>query len=71
MNDWARFYLKIIAAVIAIVGGALTINGTGDCGPGVTDCGEFSRRLSFVTLAFGLIGVVYYAWLFVRARRKR
>ena len=71
MKDWLRFAGNVLAALIVVVVTALLLNLTGDCAPDVTNCGEPSRRLSLVILAFGLIGVATYAVLFVPGRRKR
>jgi hypothetical protein len=71
MKDWLQFGGNLVAALVVIVVTALLLNLTGDCAPNVTDCGEMSRRLSVAILAFGLIGVGYYAVLFISQRRKR
>jgi hypothetical protein len=68
---WVRFAGNVFAALVVIGMTVLLLNFTGDCAPEVTNCGEPSRRLSSVVLAFGLIGVGYYAVLFVSRRHKR
>lgn len=66
---WLKFALMLVIWTIFIVAVSLMLNFTGDCVPEVTSCGEGARRLSFAVLAFGVIGLAYYAYVFVRAQR--
>ena len=67
---WLGFSLTVIGWLLAIFAVTMVLNLTGDCGPEVTNCGETPRRISFLVDAFGLIGVGYYAFLFLSGRRK-
>jgi hypothetical protein len=66
---WLKFALTVAVWMVLIVTVSLMLNRTGDCGPAVTNCGEAPRRLSFVVLAFGAIGLAYYSYLFFRQQR--
>lgn len=66
---WLKFGLTIAVWTVLIVTVSLMLNLTGDCGPEMTNCGETQRRLSFVVLGFGTIGLVCYSYLVFRHRR--
>ena len=67
---WLRFGVILAAWLTAIVAITLMLNLTGDCGPDVPNCGETPRRISFVLLAFGLIGIGFYAIRFISRGRR-
>ena len=71
MIDWITFCVKMLIAAAAILFVAFLVNPIGDCAASVVDCGESGRRVSFLVLSFGLIGLSYYAYLFVSGRRRR
>lgn len=70
MKVWFEFALTVFCALVVTLVFAAMLNITGDCMPEVTDCGEFQRRLSFLVLANGAIGLGYYIFLFLRHRPK-
>ena len=70
MKDWIKFIAVAIGWIVMVVTASFLLNFTGDCGPEVANCGEASRRISFVVLAFGLIGLGYYVCLFIRQQRR-
>ncbi len=69
LSDWLRLCLSLLAYAVAIFTVSLMMNLSGDCGPGVENCGETARRLSFVLLAFGAAWLVYLVVRFVRDHR--
>jgi hypothetical protein len=66
---WLKFALTLVIWIAGILTLSLMLNFPGDCGPEVTNCGEGLRRVSFVVLAFGTIGLGYYTYLFLSRRR--
>jgi hypothetical protein len=66
-SDWLKFGVALALSLVAILGMALLLNFTGDCAPGVTDCGEPQRRASFVVLGLGAVWVAYLVVRFVRS----
>jgi len=66
-SDWLKFGLALALSLVAILGIALLLNFTGDCAPGVTDCGEPQRRASFVVLGLGAAWLAYLVIRFVRS----
>ena len=68
-SDWLRLCLSLVGYAVAIIALSLMMSLTGDCGPGVENCGETARRLSFVVLAFGTAWLVYLVVRFVRDHR--
>lgn len=64
-----HFALIALSWLLILIVTANLLNLTGDCAPNVTDCGGFQRRLSSLVLAFGLIGLGFYAYSFARSRR--
>jgi hypothetical protein len=65
--DWLKFGLALCLSVVAIVGIALLLNFTGDCGPAVTNCGEPQRWVSFVVLGVGVVWLAYLVVRFIRS----
>lgn len=63
---WLKFALTVAVWIVLIATVSFMLNFTGDCAPEVTNCGEAARRISFVVLAFGAIGLAYYSYLFFR-----
>jgi hypothetical protein len=70
MKAWMRPVANSLAALAVIAAIVLVLNSTGDCAPEVTDCGESGRSISLLVLVFGLIGIFYYAYLLISARRR-
>jgi hypothetical protein len=68
-SDWLRLGLSLVGYGIATIALSLMMNLTGDCGPGVEDCGETARRLSFVVLGLGAAWLIYLIVRFVRHHR--
>ncbi len=69
-TDWLSFALALVGSIIAIVGIAGLLNFTGDCAPGVTDCGEPQRWASFVVLGLGVLWLGYLVVRFIRSSTK-
>ena len=69
-SDWLTFSLALIGSILAIVVAAGLLNLTGDCGPGVENCGETQRRISFVVLGLGVAWIVYLVVRFIRSPSK-
>jgi hypothetical protein len=64
------FLLALSGIVLATVVASFLLNFTGDCGPEVTNCGETSRRISFVVESLGLLAVIWLVLRFVRHPNK-
>lgn len=69
-SNWFSFALALIGSMVAIIVMAALLNFTGDCAPGVANCGEPQRRLSFVVLGLGLVWLGYLVVRFVRSPTK-
>ena len=69
LTDWLRLCLSLLGYAVAAFAVSLVMNLTGDCGPGVENCGETARWLSFVVLALGAAWLVYLVVRFVRHHR--
>jgi hypothetical protein len=67
--DWLKLALAVLISGAAIVGIALMMNLTGDCAPGVENCGETARHLSWVVLAVGAAWLIYVVVRFIRDHR--
>jgi len=65
--DWLKFGAALALSIVAIVGIALLLNFTGDCAPGVSDCGEPQRLASFAVLALGFAWLAYLVVRFIRS----
>jgi hypothetical protein len=68
-SDWLQLFLSMLGYAAATFALALLMNATGDCGYEVHNCGETSRRLSFVVLALGAAWLIYLVVRFVRDHR--
>ena len=69
LSDWLRLCFSLVASAVATIALALMMNLTGDCGPGIENCGETARRLSYVVLALGSAWLIYLAVRFFRDHR--
>lgn len=65
--DWLKLGLALGLPLVAIVSIALLLNFTGDCAPGVTDCGEPQRVMSFAVLGLGIAWLAYIVVRFIRS----
>ena len=70
LSDWLKLAATLLGVAVVAEIIALMMNFTGDCGPGVENCGETARKLSFVVLGIGAIAAVYVIVRFVRAHRR-
>lgn len=68
--EWFTFGLAISASTFATLILAALLNVTGDCFPDVPNCGESSRRASFVVLGVGVLWLAYLVIRFVRSPKK-
>ena len=66
-SDWLSFALAVVGSIIAIVVAVGLLNFMGDCAPGVTNCGEPQRQVSFVVLGLGVIWLAYLVVRFIRS----
>jgi hypothetical protein len=70
LSDWGKLAATILV-VLALAGIlALMMNLTGDCGPGVEQCGETGRKLSFAVLGAGAACALFLVVRFVRTHRR-
>ena len=67
LSNWLTFCLAFVGSTIAILAAAVLLNLTGDCAPSVMDCGETSRRVSFVVLGVGVLWLAYLIVRFIRS----
>lgn len=65
---WARFGFIVAFTLLVLLAVMFGLNFTGDCPPEAMDCGRTQRQISLLVLAFGLIGLGYYAFRFMRSR---
>jgi hypothetical protein len=70
LSNWATFALIIVGWTVALIAVAGLINLTGDCGREVRNCGETQRRISFLVLAFGFLGLGYYSFIYITGRKR-
>jgi hypothetical protein len=64
-----RYVAAAFSLVLVVVTIAAALNLTGDCYPGVRDCGESARHLSFVVLGAGALALAYLVYRFFRGPR--
>jgi hypothetical protein len=65
-RPWFKLLASLAGYGLAILALMMVLNLSGNCYPGVADCGETGRKISFVVLGIGTAWLAYLVAKFIR-----